>query len=50
MSFTPIHQFRPELQTLDGEGPSRFIALSNGLYNPDPNAEFTNYTGLQPEN
>ena len=44
MSFTPIHQFKPQLQTLDGEGPSRFIALANAPYNPDPN-DNTNYTG-----
>ena len=38
MSFTPIHNFIPQLQTDEGEGPSRFIALA-------ASKKSSNYTG-----
>ena len=41
LSFTPIHQFRPEIQTEDGEGPARFLALSTEEYGN----KGSNYTG-----
>jgi len=41
MGFTPIHQFVPQLQTENGEGPSRFLALSTEEYGN----QGSNYTG-----
>jgi hypothetical protein len=38
MSFTPIHQFKPELQSKNGEGSSKFIALARNDYSPNPNS------------